>query len=81
MIVSSVYKAVSLFPSLFSSAPSLPPSASPTLPAPGTVSSFTEQLKVTGTEREGGRDRGRTHHGIAWGYTTAEEEREMEGQR
>lgn len=83
----SVYKAVSLFPSLFSSFPSLPPSLFPShppcLPAPGSVSSFTEQLKVTGTEREGegGRDRGRTHHSIAWGYTTVEEEREMEGQR
>lgn len=55
----------------------------PCLPAPGSVSSFTEQLKVTGTEREGegGRDRGRTHHSIAWGYTTVEEEQEMEGQR
>lgn len=84
----SVYKAVclSFFPfSLFlSSLPSsIPPSLPPCPPAPGSVSSFTEQLKVTGTEREGegGRDRGRTHHSIAWGYTTVEEEREMEGQR
>lgn len=63
--------------------PSLRLSHPACLPAPGTVSSFTEQLKVTGTEREGegGRDRGRTHHSIARGYTTAEEEREMEGQR
>lgn len=33
MFISSVYKAVSLFPSLFSSLPSLPPCISPTLPA------------------------------------------------
>lgn len=74
-----VYKAVCLSFSFSLFLSSLPPC----LPAPGSVSSFTEQLKVTGTEREGegGRDRGRTHHSIASGYTTAEEEQEMEGQR
>lgn len=79
----SIKLSVSPFLSLFSSLPTLSQSPPPCLPAPGSVSSFTEQLKVTGTEREGegGRDRGRTHHSIAWGYTTVEEEREMEGQR
>lgn len=52
----SVYKAVPLFP--FSLFLSFPPSLPPCRPAPGSVSSFTEQLKVTGTERkgEGGRE-------------------------
>lgn len=74
---------LSFLPFSFSSLPCLCLSLPPSLPAPGSVSSFTEQLKVTGTEREGegGRDRGRTHHSIARGYTTVEEEREMEGQR